>query len=51
MKNLKISGEKMLVRDVMTKEIVCVAVPGRRKDALDIIQEKNISTLPVVKKG
>lgn len=50
MRNLK-SGEKMLVKDVMTKEIVYVVIPGRRKDALDTMQKKNIFNLPVVKKG
>lgn len=41
----------MLVKDVMMKEIVYVAIPGRRKDALDIMQKKNVFNLPVVKKG
>jgi CBS domain-containing protein len=41
----------MFVKDVMTKEIVYAVVPGRRKEALDIMREKNISPLPVIKKG
>ncbi len=41
----------MLVKDLMAKETVYAVVPGRRKDALEIMREKNISALPVVKKG
>ncbi|MEA1994137.1 MAG: CBS domain-containing protein [Euryarchaeota archaeon] len=41
----------MLVDTLMNKKAVCGVVPGRRKDVLKIMQERNISTLPIVKKG
>jgi len=41
----------MQVRDVMTKEVKWVEVPGRRADALELLRKINASALPVVKRG
>jgi CBS domain-containing protein len=38
----------MNVSDVMTKNVISVNVPGRRKKALEVMQSQNISGLPVV---
>jgi len=41
----------MLVKEVMIKDTVYAVIPGRRKEALEIMQEKDIFNLPVLKKG
>ncbi|HDI12857.1 MAG TPA: CBS domain-containing protein [Hadesarchaea archaeon] len=41
----------MQVKDVMTKEVKWVEVPGRRADALELLRKINASALPVVKQG
>jgi len=38
----------MKVADVMSKDVICVNVPGRRKKALELMQKYNVSGLPVV---
>lgn len=40
----------MKVKDVMTKDVQAVTVPGDRDDAVDIIKELEVSALPVVNK-
>ena len=37
--------------DIMTKDVVCVKVPGTREDVLQLIHEHNHFGFPVVKKG
>ncbi len=39
------------VEDVMSKDVVFVEVPGSRDKALKIMQEKGITSVPVVKNG
>jgi len=39
----------MLAKDIMSKKIYYVKVPGNRAQALEIMREKNVSGLPVVK--
>lgn len=41
----------MKISDVMTKEVVYAEVPGDASGALEIILEKNVSGMPVVKRG
>ncbi len=41
----------MLAKDIMSKEIYYVKVPGNRAQALEIMRKKNVSGLPVVKEG
>jgi CBS domain-containing protein len=41
----------MKIQEIMTKEVVYAEVPGRSSEALELILRKNISGLPVVKKG
>ncbi|MGB9844387.1 CBS domain-containing protein [Methanothermobacter tenebrarum] len=41
----------MLAKDIMSKEIYYVKVPGNRAQALDIMRKRNVSGLPVVKEG
>ena len=41
----------MMVKDCMQSEVVYVSVPGAREDVLQIMAEKQINGLPVVKKG
>ncbi|BDH79051.1 MAG TPA: CBS domain-containing protein [Methanothermobacter sp.] len=41
----------MLAKDIMSKEIYYVKVPGNRTQALEIMRKKNVSGLPVVKEG
>ena len=38
----------MNVSEVMTKNVICVNVPGLRKKALEVMQKHNVSGLPVV---
>ncbi len=39
----------MLVKDIMSKEIHCIKVPGNRDHALTVMREKGYSGVPVVK--
>lgn len=41
----------MMVKNCMQSEVVYVSVPGAREDVLQIMAEKQINGLPVVKKG
>jgi len=41
----------MLVKDIMSDEVINVAVPGNREKALGLMREKNVSGVPVVKEG
>ena len=41
----------MKVKDIMTKEVIYAEVPGSASEALEIIIKKNISGMPVVKRG
>ena len=41
----------MMVKDCMQSDVVYVSVPGTREDVLQIMAEKQINGLPVVKKG
>ncbi|MFW9979459.1 MAG: CBS domain-containing protein [Candidatus Thorarchaeota archaeon] len=41
----------MMVKDCMQSEVVYVAVPGTREDVLQVMAERQINGLPVVKKG
>ncbi|AKB84549.1 CBS domain-containing protein [Methanococcoides methylutens] len=38
-----------LVRDVMVKDVACVALPGSRDEVLSILKDKRVSGLPVLK--
>lgn len=42
---------RVKVRDVMTKDVICAEIPGKRDDALDLLRKHGISGAPVVKKG
>jgi CBS domain-containing protein len=41
----------MKVRDVMNQNAICAEVPGSREQVLNMLKEKKISGMPVVKKG
>lgn len=41
----------MLVKEIMSDEVFNVMVPGNREKALDLMREKNVSGVPVVKEG
>ncbi|MDD3753668.1 MAG: CBS domain-containing protein [Methanobacterium sp.] len=41
----------MQIKDIMSEEIHFIQVPGNRGNALELMREKNVSGLPVVKKG
>ncbi len=41
----------MLVKDVMSKDVVSVSVPGSRDKALEAIVKGGVSLLPVIKEG
>lgn len=41
----------MLVKDILSEDVVYVSVPGTREKALEIIVKKNVSVVPVVKEG
>jgi len=45
------AGVKMLVKEIMAKDIISVHVPGNRANALEIMRKKKVSGLPVVKNG
>ncbi|MBN1785997.1 MAG: CBS domain-containing protein [Candidatus Methanofastidiosa archaeon] len=38
----------MKVEEIMSKDVICVNVPGMRKKALELMQKNNVSGLPVV---
>jgi CBS domain-containing protein len=42
---------KMLVKDIMTKDVICAQVPARSEEALNLIIKHNVTGLPVIKKG
>lgn len=41
----------MMVKDCMQSDVVYVSVPGTREDVLQLMAEKQINGLPIVKKG
>jgi CBS domain-containing protein len=41
----------MMVKDCMQSDVVYVSVPGTREDVLQLMAEKQINGVPVVKKG
>ena len=41
----------MRIKEIMSEEIHYIQVPGNRGNALELMREKNVSGLPVVKKG
>lgn len=41
----------MKVKDIMSDEVFKVSVPGNREKALDLMREKNVSGVPVIKEG
>jgi CBS domain-containing protein len=41
----------MMVKDCMQSDVVCISVPGTRDDVLQLMAEKQVNGLPVVKKG
>jgi CBS domain-containing protein len=41
----------MLVKDIVSEDVVYVSVPGTREKALEIIVKENVSVVPVVKEG
>jgi CBS domain-containing protein len=40
-----------MVKDCMQSDVVCISVPGTRDDVLQLMAEKQVNGLPVVKKG
>lgn len=44
-------GVIMLVKEIMSENIHYIQVPGNRSNALDLMREKKVSGLPVVKSG
>ncbi len=41
----------MLVKDIMAENVYHIHVPGNRANAMELMREKNVSGLPVVKNG
>jgi len=41
----------MLVKEIMSENVHHIRVPGNRSNALELMREKNVSGLPVVKSG
>ena len=41
----------MMVKDCMQSEVVFISVPGTREDVLQMMAEKQVNGVPVVKKG
>lgn len=41
----------MLVKDIMSTDTYYIHVPGNRSNAMELMRDKNVSGLPVVKKG
>jgi len=41
----------MLVRDIVSGDVFNVTVPGNREKALELMRERNVSGVPVVKEG
>jgi CBS domain-containing protein len=41
----------MMVKDCMQTEVISISVPGTREDVLQLMAEKQINGVPVVKKG
>ena len=46
-----VDGVNMQIKEIMSEDIHFIQVPGNRSHALDIMREKKVSGLPVVKKG
>ncbi|MFQ6088427.1 MAG: CBS domain-containing protein [Candidatus Methanofastidiosia archaeon] len=40
----------MKVEEIMSQNVICVSVPGRRKTALEVMKKNMVSGLPVIKK-
>jgi CBS domain-containing protein len=41
----------MMVKDCMQSDVISVSVPGTRDDVLQLMAEKQVNGVPVVKKG
>ncbi|MCE7698918.1 MAG: CBS domain-containing protein [Methanobacterium paludis] len=41
----------MLVKEIMSEDIHYIQVPGNRTNAMELMRDKNVSGLPVVKNG
>lgn len=41
----------MLVKDVMTKDVKCVEIPGTRAEAIELLRKLNASAIPAVRAG
>ncbi|KZX15172.1 inosine-5'-monophosphate dehydrogenase [Methanobrevibacter cuticularis] len=41
----------MLIKDIVSEEVVHVSVPGNREKALELMRKKKVSGLPVTKEG
>lgn len=39
------------VEDIMIKDVVCASLPGTRDDVLNILRDKKVSGVPVIKNG
>ena len=48
---LRAGVNKMLVKDIMSEDVHYIHVPGNRSHAMELMREKNVSGLPVVKNG
>jgi CBS domain-containing protein len=48
---LKAGVAKMLVKEIMAENVYHIHVPGNRANAMELMREKNVSGLPVVKNG
>ncbi|AEG17451.1 putative signal transduction protein with CBS domains [Methanobacterium paludis] len=45
------AGVIMLVKEIMSEDIHYIQVPGNRTNAMELMRDKNVSGLPVVKNG
>jgi CBS domain-containing protein len=50
-KSYFLGGVRMLVKEIMSEDIHYINVPGNRINALDLMRQKKVSGLPVVKSG
>jgi len=48
---LRVGCGNMKVKDVMTKEVKWVEVPGSRAEAMEVMRKLSVSAIPVVKRG
>jgi CBS domain-containing protein len=46
-----LAGVNMQIKEIMSEEIHYIQVPGNRNHAMELMREKKVSGLPVVKKG